>query len=64
MYSVGPVGFEASVRVPLPVDFMIHYKSRYKIILAAFQRVDRILTARKALMTGDISTTTCGASNR
>ena len=32
---MGPVGFEASVRVPLLVGFMVHYISRYKIILAA-----------------------------
>jgi hypothetical protein len=31
---VGPVGFEASVRVPLLVGFMVHYTSRYKIILS------------------------------
>jgi hypothetical protein len=32
---VGPVGFEASVRIPFLVDFMVHYTSSYKIILAA-----------------------------
>ena len=32
---MGPVEFEASVRVPLLVGFMVHYTGRYKIILAA-----------------------------
>ena len=31
----GPAIFEASVRVPFMLGFMVHYDSMYKIILAA-----------------------------
>jgi hypothetical protein len=31
---VEPVGFEASVRVPLLVGFIVHYYCGYKIIFA------------------------------
>ena len=35
---MGPVGFEASVRVPLLVGFIVHYYNKYKIILAEKKR--------------------------
>jgi hypothetical protein len=30
---VGPVGFEASVRIPFGLGFMVYYYRRYKITL-------------------------------
>lgn len=40
---MGPVGFEASVRVSFLLGFMAHYNRRYKIIFAVMQPVVIIL---------------------
>jgi len=34
---VGPVGFEASVRIPFSVGFTVYYYKRYKIMLTDYR---------------------------
>jgi hypothetical protein len=39
------VGFEASVRIPFLVSFMVHYYKRYKIILTVISEMVIIMAS-------------------
>ena len=38
-FTVGPVGFEASVRIPFVLDFIVNYEGIYQITLAAISNL-------------------------